>query len=434
MLLALLVAAALMLLTTYLHRTTYMAGAALESVRLADQARIDLLMHERARDPLVRHRLERDLQNGLSEAGRYSSDEHEERLVAQALAAVNAYLQASAAPRPAYREVEVAFSRLHALVSLNLEQASAALARADRWNTIADVIGVSATALLLMVGGALMLWLRRVAFKPLFALFEVMRRFAGGHRDVRAAETGHLELREISRRFNEMADALAANRHAQLAFLGGVAHDLRNPLWALRLTVQALDVSALESDPEQLRQALGSLNDQISRVERMVGDLLDAARIEAGELKLTVERADACSIVQHVLQLLAGALSKHRLHVRLPQHAVWFQCDALRIEQVLTNLVSNAVKYSPEGALIEVALEPQPHEVVFRVTDQGVGISDEDQKRIFEPFQRAGLTTNVPGAGLGLFVIRRIVEQHGGHIELESAPGRGSTFRAVLPV
>jgi signal transduction histidine kinase len=110
-------------------------------------------------------------------------------------------------------------------------------------------------------------------------------------------------------------------------------------------------------------------------------------------------------------------------------------CDALRIEQVLTNLVSNAIKYSPRGGRVEVTLEQPGTEAILNVVDQGVGIPSDDQAHIFEPFRRSGASRElVPGAGLGLFVARRIVEAHGGRIEVESRPGAGSTFRVHLPL
>jgi signal transduction histidine kinase len=434
-LLAVLVAAALMVLTTYLHRMTHLAGESLISVRLADQARIDLLLHERSRDALVRSSIERNLLHGLNEARGFITSPEEARALEEAGSLLNAYLAASRQREPSLSShVEAVYAALHALVQINVEQAQQALARADRWNRAADLFGAGSAALLLLVGGGLIAWLSRQAFRPIFSLFEVMRCYAEGDRSVRAQETGHFELREMSRRFNEMATALSASRRAQLAFMGGVAHDLRNPLWALRMSVQLLNAGDDAPKAEQLRSTLESLNGQIGRLERMVDDLLDAARIEAGELELKIGPHDARLLVQSVLRLLAAPLANYRIKTVLPVHPVKIDCDALRIEQVLTNLVSNAMKYSPAGESIEVALETGTNEAIFRVTDRGIGISEENQKRVFEPFERAGLTRETPGAGLGLFVVKRIVEGHRGRITVASAPGRGSTFRVHLPV
>ena len=110
------------------------------------------------------------------------------------------------------------------------------------------------------------------------------------------------------------------------------------------------------------------------------------------------------------------------------------RCDPLRIEQVITNLLSNAIKYSPEGGRVDVAVAPQEDGAVISVTDQGLGISEEDQQRLFEPFRRVGLSMEtIPGVGLGLFVVRRIVEAHHGRIDVTSARGKGSSFRIWIP-
>jgi signal transduction histidine kinase len=186
---------------------------------------------------------------------------------------------------------------------------------------------------------------------------------------------------------------------------------------------------------ERIRQTIERIGRQITRMERMVGDFLDIAKIEAGQLDLRFDTHDARKLVEEIVDLLEGASQKHRLELRVPDHAVPLRCDQLRIGQVITNLISNAIKYSPEGGVVDVTLESHGGEVELRVTDRGMGIAECDRARIFEPFRRVGLSKETaPGAGLGLFIVRQIVEAHRGRIEVESAPGKGSTFRVFLPV
>jgi signal transduction histidine kinase len=289
-------------------------------------------------------------------------------------------------------------------------------------------------ALLLTAAVVVLAWLKHRAFAPLFSLADIMERFGRGDRDARATETGPLELQEMSRCFNEMASALAMQRQRQIAFLGGVAHDLRNPLSALKLSVASASPNRPLPPEPRLRQILEKIGRQIVRLERMTGDFLDMASIESGEMELNVEVHDAREMVRAVVDLHDGGAPDSRIRIALPAEPLLFECDPLRIEQVLTNLLSNAMKYSPPNTEIEVALEPLPGEVVLRVTDQGVGILEGERQSVFEPFRRVGLSKGaVPGVGLGLYVVRRIIEAHRGLIEVESVPGSGSTFRVFLP-
>jgi signal transduction histidine kinase len=169
----------------------------------------------------------------------------------------------------------------------------------------------------------------------------------------------------------------------------------------------------------------------------MVSDFLDVARIEAGELSLQLDRADAREIVMRVVELFQTTTTEHTIKLSLPEGETSLMCDAQRLEQVLGNLISNAVKYSPGGGTIEVRLHEVDRWAVVEVADQGVGISAEELPRLFEPFRRGGSAAQavaIPGVGLGLFVVKRIVEAHEGRIEVESLPAQGSIFRVRLPL
>jgi signal transduction histidine kinase len=261
-----------------------------------------------------------------------------------------------------------------------------------------------------------------------------MEQFGRGDHDARAPEAGPTELRRMSRTFNEMARALGQQRRAQIAFLAGVAHDLRNPLSVLKMSAALVPPDRPLPPEAQMRRLIEKIARQISRLERMTSDFLDLANIEAGELHLEPALHDARDLAAQVSELFADSSVTSRLHLVLPEAPIELFCDSLRIEQVLTNLVSNAIKYSPAESEIRLSLEREQGEVVFRVVDHGIGIAQSDRTRIFEPFQRVGRSKeNAPGAGLGLFVVRRIVEAHGGRIEIESAPDVGSTFSVRLP-
>jgi signal transduction histidine kinase len=218
-----------------------------------------------------------------------------------------------------------------------------------------------------------------------------------------------------------------------MTFLGGVAHDLKNPLCALRMAVSGFERE--EPQPEgHTRQTLELVGRQTTVLERMVGDFLDIARIEAGQLELHFETADLRELARAVAEMFRGWSALHPVELSLPDAPVTVRCDALRIEQAIVNLLSNAIKYSPEGGPVKVAVTLTDSEAVLAVGDRGIGIPPDGQRRIFEPFTRLGLSReSIPGAGLGLYIVQKIMVAHGGRVEVDSAPGVGSTFRLRLP-
>jgi len=308
------------------------------------------------------------------------------------------------------------------------EDARRALLDAASWNRIGNITGLALVIVLLAgVAGALA-WLWRSALKPLVSLVEPIARFANGDAKARAPEEGPGEIREVAIAFNEMAASLDRQRKQQLAFIGGVAHDLRTPLNALQVAVSLLDHP--KSDPIRIGDRIRR---QLERLERMVGDLLDRTRVEAGRFELHPADCELRDLVVRVADDQRDTAAMRTLTLRLPDTPVIVRCDALRIEQVVTNLVTNAFKYSPESSDVEIVLTCDNAAVVLSVTDHGLGLTAADRLKVFEPFQRGQNVGNIGGIGLGLSVARKIVEAHGGTISVRSEPGLGSTFSVRLP-
>jgi two-component system sensor histidine kinase MtrB len=286
----------------------------------------------------------------------------------------------------------------------------------------------------LVVVSTVVVWLRTRAFAGVFALGNAMDRFEAGDREARAPETGPLELREMARRFNQMAEAISRRRQEQIAFLAGVAHDLRNPLAALRTSLEVIAPSRPLPPEPTIRRVAALMDRQFESLERMTGDFLDTARIEAGELELRPEPRDLGEIVRHAVSLYQSGPWHERFQLEVPDHAITVTCDGARMQRVVTNLVSNALKYSAEGSPIRVALQADQDQATLSVSDRGIGIAREEVRTIFDPFRRSESSRRAAsGVGLGLFVAQRIVRAHGGRMEVESTPGLGSTFRIVLP-
>jgi signal transduction histidine kinase len=436
---AVLIAVALFALTTALYGTTSRAANAMKCIHLVHGMQAQLLEHQQA-DPSSRPHIQDEIRDQLEEAWLFITTDAGSDALDLAESRVEAYFHvsrdASRAPEEIWVAYHAASTALDEFTDLKIEQSDIAERGAARWNRLANRMAITAGTLFMLVATALLVWLRTRAFEPILALADTMDRFGFGNLELRAIEQGPEELCEISRRFNEMASTIAAQRHAQLAFLGGVAHDLRGPLSNLQMSVALLLGERAVAADDGLRLEVERVGRQINRMERMLGDFLDGAKIEAGLLDLHIEVHDARTIVADVVALFEGTSAKHSFTTQFEDRAHPVRCDRLRLEQVLINLMSNAIKYSPSGGMVTVALHSRRDELELCVIDRGIGIPETQRTQLFEPFHRLGLSgaQAVPGVGLGLFMVRKIIEAHGGRIAVESVVGQGSSFRVFLPI
>lgn len=324
-------------------------------------------------------------------------------------------------------------SRLEALVddfrvSVEASQATA-LDMDHKMNIAGFVLGL--VALLLSFTTVWQLWSR--LYLPVLNLRNQMDRFARGERTLRSDISSPREFADIAATFNVMADSLEAKRAAQLRFISAVAHDLRNPLSSMKLYAQLYRPSRPLPEEAKIRKAFAVIESQVDRLSRMTTDLLDATRIEAGELELQIEVVDLVQIAREVNSVLEESSPRHQLELQTPV-PLEVAGDATRLYQVFMNLVNNAIKYSPGGGKVLVRVFKLDQEARISVTDEGIGIAPGELNQIFEPFRRSGsVKQNIPGVGLGLSVTRRIIEAHGGRIAVESTLEQGSTFTVSLP-
>lgn len=449
--LGLVAATSLVVLTTYLHRATLSMQASVEGIRIAQDFEVTLLNLHRLQGSLRRgdavtvstiEEAERHLSVQLERTRRQAHSEEERELLTQVDKAFSLYLDAQgrALEVPAGQmsaelnlRLENTLVAINQLIALNIQEARAEQSQVDHWDEMANLAGMGVAVLLVLGVVVLLVWMRRSVFRPLLGISRAMRRFGTDGERTEAPLEGSRELRDMARTFNEMADSLQNQRQARLTFLAGVAHDLRNPLSALKMSA-ALVSSRGPVSEERLRKTMSLVSRQVSRLDRMVGDLLDATRIEAGHFELKLEERDAGELATSVVELYRSSGAAHELRLVLPDEPLPLRCDATRVEQVLNNLVSNALKYSREGSVVAVEVRREGEEVWLSVKDEGIGISAEELRHLFAPFQRTGSAREkAPGVGIGLSVARRIVEAHGGRIEVESSPGQGSTFRVRLP-
>jgi signal transduction histidine kinase len=235
---------------------------------------------------------------------------------------------------------------------------------------------------------------------------------------------------EHARLFRETRLAVRAREE----FLHVASHELRGPLGTLRLAVQLLGRDARGGHPEQTESRIRIVERQAERLVRLADALLDVSRITAGRLELHREETDLAAIAREVAARHAEEAADARcalsVDAPVPVRGV---LDVARLEQVATNLLTNALKYG-RGTPVEVRVREERGRGVLEVSDRGIGVAPEDQARVFERFERAVSSRHYAGLGLGLWIVRRILEAHGGAIRLRSAPGQGATFTVELPL
>ncbi|MGB8644771.1 MAG: ATP-binding protein [Anaerolineae bacterium] len=268
---------------------------------------------------------------------------------------------------------------------------------------------------------------------PLHALSAASTRIAAGDLAARVPVKGDDEVAQVGRSFNAMAGHLARSETARRNMLADVAHELRNPLGVLQSHLEAVQDGVLTADAEQI----ASLHDETLHLTHLVDDLRELALAEAGQLRLELQPTDLRALISRTLAAFQPQAAAREVELRasLAADLPPLDLDAHRIEQVLTNLLSNALRYTPTGGRIEVSLTAGPQAVRVEVRDSGPGIAPEDLSHLFERFWRAdkSRTRTEGGAGLGLAIAKQWVEAHHGRIGVSSPPGQGATFWFELP-
>jgi two-component system sensor histidine kinase BaeS len=274
-------------------------------------------------------------------------------------------------------------------------------------------------------------WVSRRISGPIQDLAAASDEIASGNYAVQVPlGRGGTEVSHLSERFNEMAARLAATEERERQFLMSVSHELRTPLTAIKGHVDALR-DGLIDDPELVGASLDVVANEATRLERLVGDVLDLAKLRAHRFTVHTEEVDMGRLVAHAYGAFGDEARRREIAYTLggADGAPTIITDGDRVLQVITNLLQNAFRWTPDRGSIGIALDASNGTVRVDVSDTGPGIAREDAKRIFSPF----VSHDTQGTGLGLPIAQELAGALGGRIELRSEPGEGSRFRLVLP-
>lgn len=292
------------------------------------------------------------------------------------------------------------------------------------------IMGAGVALMIGVVGG---LFLTRSTLKPLRDLRDAVRRILQtGQTDDRVPVYGSEDtVDELSHLFNAMLARITTLIHGMRNALDHVAHDLRTPMTRLRVTAE----SALASnDPAKHREALSDVLEESDRVLSMLTTLMDISEAETGTMKLNRSDVDVRALAGEIRDLYEDTADAAgvSLTVNVPANLV-VRADRDRLRQALANLVDNGIKYTPRGGHVDIDAASEGHADAIRVKDTGAGIPEHDLPRIFDRLYRGDQSRATRGLGLGLSLVRAVIEAHGGTISVSSTPGAGSTFTIRLP-
>ena len=217
-------------------------------------------------------------------------------------------------------------------------------------------------------------------------------------------------------------------------FISIASHELKTPMTSTKGYIQLLERSLDKNDKETIRTRLRKVQNQVEKLNLLIADLLDISKIESGKLKFNKNYFSFDELLEHIVEIM----QQSNQHIKIEKNSNIVGNvfgDEMRIEQVIINFITNAIKYGPDGKEIRITSELRGNEIYFSVRDFGIGMSEEHQKKIFEKFYRIEETSErFQGLGIGLYICQEIIDRHEGTIGVESTPGQGSEFYFKLPL
>ena len=281
--------------------------------------------------------------------------------------------------------------------------------------------------------GVLSYLLTKRIVQPLIQMEEITQKFAAGHLEERVPTNEIPEVDQLAASFNRMAATLEGVEQRRRELVTDLTHELRTPLTVLKGYLEGLADGAIEPSPEVFER----LSKETARMQHLVNDVQELSKMEAGYLPIKACSTDLHPLLSSIIRRFADQLTDDSPQLQLiySPNLPPVLADPERVEQILVNLIGNALRYTPTG-LITIQVEPDYQKLWISVIDTGKGISEEDLSHVFERFWRADRSRDRSsgGTGIGLAICRRLVELQGGKIQVESKLGEGSTFRFSLPI
>lgn len=329
-------------------------------------------------------------------------------------------------------DMTVLYLSLHQLLTRVLRSGGVGQVASAR---VEELLLLAAVGAVLIAIGLIVVLSQRLA-RPLKRMVEVTQGIAHGRYQTRVLMKGNDEVARLGEAINELARHLQRLDTTRKEFLADVAHELRTPLTYMRGYAQVL-YDGMAKTPEETRHYLKIIYEETKRVERLVEDLFALAQADVSALNLHRESVDLTNLIEQVVAKFHPKAKEQNINLSV-QGAIGEQCDLdpVRIEQAIVNLLDNALRYTPNGGAVTLNLMRKGDYTVIAVQDSGAGISSDELPFIWDRLYRVDKSRSREhgGAGLGLSIVKHIVELHGGRVSAESRVGHGTTMRLALPV
>lgn len=305
-------------------------------------------------------------------------------------------------------------------------------------DSLAQVREQMVKVFLIVAGSAMIaaLFFSRRITRPITALTRTIQKMGKGDLSARVKVRTSGEMRNLAESYNAMAEKIEHFDQSRSQFVSNASHELKTPLTTMKILLENL---IYQPDmPAELREEfMQDMNHEIDRLTSVVTDLLTLTQSDSHQTPLRLTQVDLSALAEDTVHLLRPAAEKRDQTLTTDiAPGVVIACDQGKVGQIIHNLIDNALKYTPDGGDIHLTLSAERSHALLTVTDNGVGIPEEDQKHIFERFYRVDKARSraTGGTGLGLSIVHEMVTMHGGEITVESQPGQGSTFMVRLPV
>lgn len=300
-----------------------------------------------------------------------------------------------------------------------------------QFSVIQDVQNIQLITILL-VGIVLFAYVSTIIIKPIKRLSTAMKVVGQGEYNVQVEHATSDEIGLLTKNFNQMTKELNKIETMRQEFIASVSHEIQSPLTSIRGFSAALKDDIVSEDKKI--QYLTIIEKESTRLSQLSSNLLKLASLDSEHQTLTLQQYRLDEQIRHVVMALEPQWTKKNIEIDLDLSNVQMEADKDLLEQVWLNLVTNAIKYTPENGLVKISIHQKNEEIDVKIKDNGIGIAEEDQKYIFESFYKVDKSRTLKGSGLGLAITKKIVRLHEGAIRVESKKEQGSIFTVTLPI